>query len=136
MKNNTFSFQVHNWRKLSKDLFFFRPTTQEKEVINSDENDVILCDDDMTDDDILYSQPTTYEGSQWHTLCFVHQSVEQLAILKRFITLLFTRTHFSVNHKQNNLTTLINSYSDILTWYLRMLHTKHVNWLFRCFFWL
>ena len=51
------------------------------------ENDIVLCEDEVTDDDILYSQPTTFEGSQAHTLCFVHQSVEQLAILKRCMTL-------------------------------------------------
>ena len=51
------------------------------------ENDIVLCEDEVTDNDILYSQPTMFEGSQVHTLCFVHQSVEQLPILKRYITL-------------------------------------------------
>ena len=80
------SFQVHNWKKSSSDFFYFRPATQEKELITS-ENDIVLCEDEVIDDDILYSQPTMYEGNQAHTLCFIHQSVEQLAILKRYMAL-------------------------------------------------
>ena len=40
--------------------------------------------DAIAEDDILYGQPTTFEGEKGNTLLFVHQSVEQLAILKRY----------------------------------------------------
>ena len=73
---------------MSSDFFI-----SDQPVTSNNENNIMLCDDEVTDDDILYSQPTTYKGSQSHSLCFIPQSVEQLAILKRQIRLLFMRTH-------------------------------------------
>ena len=42
-----------------------------------------FADEDLSEDDILYNQLTIFEGDQGNTLLFVHQSVEQLAVLKR-----------------------------------------------------
>ena len=52
--------------------------------LNSDDNTAgNFADEDLSQDDILYNQLTTFEGDQGNTLLFVHQSVEQLAVLKR-----------------------------------------------------
>ena len=52
--------------------------------LNSDDDTIgNFADEDLSEDDILYNQPTTFEGDQGNTLLFVHQSVEQLAVLKR-----------------------------------------------------
>ena len=70
-------------RNLEK-TFYFHPTTQEKDVDADDDAVQMFNSDKLTEDDILYAQPTTIEGKNRNTLLFVHQSVEQLAILKRY----------------------------------------------------
>ena len=74
---------MHKWKENRDDFFFFRPATQEHDVIDDEENDGTYDQDEIAEDDILYGQPTTYEGNSGNTLLFVHQSTEQLAILKR-----------------------------------------------------
>ena len=75
--------KVHNWKESRKDFFYFRPATQDHDVIDTEDNGNMYSDDEIDEDDILYGQPTTYEGDSGNTLLFVHQSTEQLAILKR-----------------------------------------------------
>ena len=75
---------MHKWKESRKDFFYFRPATQEKDVESDDDDSTEMFSfDEMAEDDILYGQPTTFEGESGNTLLFVHQSVEQLAILKR-----------------------------------------------------
>ena len=74
---------MHKWKESRKDFFYFRPATQEKDVESDDDTTEMFSVDEMAEDDILYGQPTTFEGESGNTLRFVHQSVEQLAILKR-----------------------------------------------------
>ena len=76
-------FKVHNWKETRNDFFFFRPATQDHDVIDADNESEMYNQDEIAEDDILYAQPTTYEGDSGNTLLFVHQSTEQLAILKR-----------------------------------------------------
>jgi len=75
--------QVHKWRESKKDFFYFRPAIQITDVNSDDNNTGIDMDEELSEDDILYNQPTTFEGDKGNTVLFVHQSVEQLAILKR-----------------------------------------------------
>ena len=76
---------MHKWKESRRDFFYFRPTTQEKDVESDDDNNrEMFSVDEIAEDDILYSQPTTFKGESGNTLLFVHQSVEQLAILKRY----------------------------------------------------
>ena len=74
---------MHKWKVSGKDFFYFRPATQEKDVESDDDTMEMFSVDEIAEDDILYGQPTTFEGEKGNTLLFVHQSVEQLAILKR-----------------------------------------------------
>lgn len=66
---------------------YFRPATQEKDIDSDDDAAKMFSAEEMTEDDILYAQPTTFEGERGNTLLFVHQSIEQLSILKRYSTL-------------------------------------------------
>ena len=75
---------MHKWKESRRDFFYFRPATQEKDVESDDDNREMFSVDEIAEDDILYSQPTTFEGESGNTLLFVHQSVEQLAILKKY----------------------------------------------------
>ena len=74
---------MHKWKVSRKDFFYFHPATQEKDVESDDDTTEMFSVDEIAEDDILYRQPTTFEGKKGNTLLFVHQSVEQLAILKR-----------------------------------------------------
>ena len=74
---------MHKWKESRKDFFYIHPATQEKDVESDDDSTEMFSFDEMAEDDILYGQPTTFEGKSGNTLLFVHQSVEQLAILKR-----------------------------------------------------
>ena len=76
---------MHKWKESRKDFFYFRPTTQEKDIDADDDAAQMFNCDEITEDDILYAQPTTFEGEKGITLLFVHQSVEQLEILKRYL---------------------------------------------------
>ena len=75
---------MHKWKESRKDFFYFRPATQEKDIDANDDAAQLFNSDKITEDDILYAQPTTFEGEKGNTLLFVHQSVEQLSILKRY----------------------------------------------------
>ena len=75
---------MHKWKESRKDFFYFHPATQEKDIDADDDATQMFNSDEITEDDILYAQPTTFEGEKGNTLLFVHQSVEQLAILKRY----------------------------------------------------
>ena len=75
---------MHKWKESRKDFFYFRPTTQQKDIDADDDAVQMFNSDEITEDDILYAQPTTFEGEKGNTLLFVHQSVEQLEILKRY----------------------------------------------------
>ena len=74
--------QVEGWRDQRKeDFVFFRPSTQEQDII--DEDDVAVQDSDFEEDDILYSCGHDIVGPQPSSLLFIHQSFDQLQILKR-----------------------------------------------------
>ena len=75
---------MHKWKESRKDFFYFCPATQEKDKDADDNAAQMFNSDEITEDDILYAQPTTFEGEKGNTLLFVHQSVEQLAILKKY----------------------------------------------------
>ena len=75
---------MHKWKESRKDFFYFPPTTQEKDIDADDDATQMFNSDEITEDDILYAKPTTFEGENGNTLLFVHQSVEQLSILKRY----------------------------------------------------
>ena len=75
---------MHKWKESRRDFFYFHPATQEKDVESDDDNREMFSVDEIAEDDILYSRPTMFEGESRNTLLFVHQSVEQLAILKRY----------------------------------------------------
>ena len=75
---------MHKWKESRKDFFYFCPTTQEKDIDADDDAAQMFNSNKITEDDILYAQPTTLEGEKGKTLLFVHQSVEQLSILKRY----------------------------------------------------
>ena len=90
---------MHKWKESRKDFFYFRPATQEKDVDADNDAVQMFNSDEMTEDDILYAQPTTFEGKNRNTLLFVHQSVEQLEILEVFQVLGFRKQSFSVHKK-------------------------------------
>ena len=71
---------MHKWKESRKDFFYFRPTTQEKDIDANDNAAQMFNSGEITEDDTLYAQPTTFEGENGNTLLFVHQSVEQLSI--------------------------------------------------------
>ena len=75
---------MHKWKESRKDFFYFRPATQEKDINADDDAMQMFNSDEITEDDISYAQPTTFEGEKGNTLLFVHQSVEKLEILKRY----------------------------------------------------
>ena len=64
-------------------FFLFPSSNSKKDVESDDDTTEMFSVDEIAEDDILYGQPTTFEGEKGNTLLFVHQSVEQLAILKR-----------------------------------------------------
>ena len=75
---------MHNWKTDRKDFFYFRTATQDQHVDEEEYTGTATLDEaEVAEDDILYGQPTMFEGEVSNYLCFVHQSVEQLAILKR-----------------------------------------------------
>ena len=74
--------QVEGWREQrQEDFFFFRPATQEKEI--TDEDDVTVENLDVDEDDILYSCGRDVGETEPCSLLFIHQSYDQLQILKR-----------------------------------------------------
>ena len=75
---------MHKWKESRKDFFYFCPATQEKDIDADDNAAQMFNSAKITEDDILYAQPTTFKGENGNTLLFVHQSVEQLSTLKRY----------------------------------------------------
>ena len=76
-------FQVQEWsRTHGSDFLYFRPTTQEEEVLGNgvNEGDYIVQEEE---DDILYAEGVQSAVDDTNTLLFIHQSAEQLHILKR-----------------------------------------------------
>ena len=75
--------QVQEWsRTHGADLLYFRPATQEEEVLtdNLDDGEYIVQEGE---DDILYAEGVQSIADDTNTLLFIHQSAEQLHILKR-----------------------------------------------------
>ena len=75
--------QVQEWRQTcGADLLYFRPATQEEEVLtdNPDDGEYIV---EEGEDDILYVEGVDSIADDMNTLLFIHQSAEQLHILKR-----------------------------------------------------
>ena len=75
--------QVQEWRETyGADLLYFRPATQEEEVLtdNPDDGEYIV---EEGEDDILYVEGVDSITGDTNTLLFIHQSAEQLHILKR-----------------------------------------------------
>ena len=77
-------FQVEGWREQrQEDFVFFRPATQESEIGDEDDVTVQDVDVDVDEDDILYSSSREVGESDACSLIFIHQSYDQLQILKR-----------------------------------------------------
>ena len=75
--------QVQEWRQTcGADLLYFGPATQEEEVLtdNPDDGEYIV---EEGEDDILYVEGVDLIADDMNTLLFIHQSAEQLHILKR-----------------------------------------------------
>ena len=66
--------------KWEQDFFHFRPITQEKEV--TDESDFVFTNSSEDEDDILYSYRQNGEHYKPSSLLFIHQTFEQVQILK------------------------------------------------------
>ena len=64
------------------DFFYFWPATQEEEVVQDDADDGQYMVEEA-EDDILYAEGGYSSADNMTTLLFIHQSVEQLQILKR-----------------------------------------------------
>ena len=75
--------QVQEWRETHRaDLLYFRPAAQEEEVLTDDlDNGEYFVEEG--EDDILYVEGVDSITDNMNTLLFIHQSVEQLHILKR-----------------------------------------------------
>ena len=67
--------------KQEQDFFYFRPATQQKEM--DTEDDVAFEGSNYDEDDILYSCPHNSEDYKPCSLLFIHQSFDQLEIMKR-----------------------------------------------------
>ena len=75
--------QVQEWRQTcGADLLYFRPAPQEEEVLtdNPDDGEYIV---EEGEDDILYVEGVDSIADDMNTLLFIHQSAEQLHVLKR-----------------------------------------------------
>ena len=74
---------MQEWRETHRaDLLYFRPAAQEEEVLTDDpDNGEYFVEEG--EDDILYVEGVDSITDDMNTLLFIHQSVEQLHILKR-----------------------------------------------------
>ena len=75
--------QVQEWsRTHGADVLYFRPATQEEEVLtdNPDDGEYIVQEGE---DDILYVEGVQSIADDTNTLLFIHQSAELLHVLKR-----------------------------------------------------
>ena len=74
--------QVQEWKQThGADLLYFRPATQEEEVLTEDPDDEYIVEEG--EDDILYAEGVDAITDDTNTLLFIHQSAEQLHVLKR-----------------------------------------------------
>ena len=75
--------QVQDWSQThGTDLLYFWPATQEEEVLTDDpDNGEYIVEEG--EDDILYAEGVDSIADDTNTLLFIHQSAEQLHILKR-----------------------------------------------------
>ena len=64
------------------DLLYFRPAAQEEEMLTEDPDDGEYIVEEG-EDDILYAEGVDSIADDTNTLLFIHQSAEQLHILKR-----------------------------------------------------
>ena len=75
--------QVQEWKQTHRaDLLYFRPATQEEEVLTEDPDDGEYIVEEG-EDDILYAEGVDAIADDTNTLLFIHQSAEQLHVLKR-----------------------------------------------------
>ena len=75
--------QVQEWKQThGADLLYFRPATQEEEVLTEDPDDGEYIVEEG-EDDILYAEGVDAITDDTNTLLFIHQSAEQLHVLKR-----------------------------------------------------
>ena len=75
--------QVQEWSQThGADLLYFRPATQKEEVLtdNPDDGEYIV---EEGEDNILYVEGVESIADDMNTLLFIHQSAEQLHLLKR-----------------------------------------------------
>ena len=73
---------MEEWKTLHPtDFFYFRPTTQEREVEDDGEHPTNVTPSE--EDDILYTKGEEAVMDDATTLLFIHQSEQQLQILKR-----------------------------------------------------
>ena len=74
---------MQEWKQTQgADLLYFRPATQEEEVLTDDpvDGEYII---EEGEDDILYAEGVDAIADDMNTLLFIHLSAEQLHVLKR-----------------------------------------------------
>ena len=75
--------QVQEWKQThGANLLYFRPATQEEEVLTEDPDSGEYIVEEG-EDDILYAEGVDAIADDMNTLRFIHQSAEQLHVLKR-----------------------------------------------------
>ena len=75
--------QVQEWKQThAANLLYFRPATQEEEVLTEDPDDGEYIVEEG-EGDILYAEGVDAMADDMNTLLFIHQSAEQLHVLKR-----------------------------------------------------
>ena len=92
---------MEDWKeKREQDFFYFRPATLENETTNAD-SDVVFPNGMEDEDDILYLCPDNSDHHEPSSLLFIHQSYDQLQILKwyRSITFLFQFTKLEMKFR-------------------------------------
>ena len=74
---------MQEWKQThGADLLYFRPATQEEEVLTDDPDDGEYIVEEG-EDNILYAEGVDAIADNTNTLLFIHQSAEQLHVLKR-----------------------------------------------------
>ena len=78
---------MHKWKESRKDFFYFRPATQEKDVESDDDSTEMFSFDGNGRDDILYGQPTTFEGESGEHTPFCSSICRTISYFKEVIEL-------------------------------------------------
>ena len=74
---------MQEWKQThGANLLYFRPATQEEEVLTEDPDDGEYIVEEG-EDNILYAEGVDAIADDMNTLLFIHQSAEQLHVLKR-----------------------------------------------------